>query len=604
MDAVIGLSYGLIPAVIFIYLARRTDNRRLFWSLLSVFLILATGTLLAFTAPWPLDDHVYLIGKAGLAVLTLGLVATVCYRQGRASTGRALSRLVDSEKRFQAALEASLDGVIFYGPIRENGRTVDLRVYYANTKAAHYCRSTPEAMQGRLISEILPGTQGPGGMIECHGKVADTREPLEYLLDYDADGIRAVFRNLVVAFDGFVAATFRDVTASVQANRALEQAKLTAEQANEAKSRFLAAASHDLRQPLQALSLYLGVLGQRVPADSLPIMRHIDICVASLSELLSDLLDLSKLDAGVVQPKFTHIRLSDILESAAASHAGTAREKGLRLRMVSSDLSVCTDVALFERIITNLVSNAVRYTHEGGVVIGGRRRGGRRWLVVADSGIGIPEDMQDVIFEEFRQLGNPERSREKGSGLGLAIVRRTARLLGLEIQVSSIPDRGSCFWLELPFSQVAPATDGPLPTQACHRRLRIALVEDDLQVREALRLALEQDGHEVIEGVSGYSVLNALGDRTPDAVIADYNLGEERTGLDAVAGVRAAFGETIPAIILTGETGLKLVDEISLSGVRVVHKPIRIDDMRQRLMEVLPRHSTESGPDSDRPACP
>ena len=250
--------------------------------------------------------------------------------------------------------------------------------------------------------------------------------------------------------DGGFVATYTDITASVQANRQLEMAKVAAERANEAKSRFLAAASHDLRQPLQALCLYLEVLHQKLPPTAAPVMGKIQICIGSLNELLADLLDLSKLDAGVVLPKMTDVSLAEVLERVVACYAGVAWEKGLRLRIVACDKHIRSDTTLFERVIANLVSNAVRYTQSGGVLIGCRRRQGRLWLYVCDSGIGIPDDKLDIIFEEFRQLANPERSREKGTGLGLAIVRKTARLLGMEVRVSSKLGKGSTFAISLP----------------------------------------------------------------------------------------------------------------------------------------------------------
>lgn len=256
--------------------------------------------------------------------------------------------------------------------------------------------------------------------------------------------------------DGGFVATYADITEEVQAKRQLETAKFTAEQANEAKSRFLAAASHDLRQPLQALCLYLEVLQQKLPPTAVPIMGQIQICVGSLNELLADLLDLSKLDAGVVLPKMMDVSLAEVLDRVVACYIGVAREKGLRLRVVACDTHIRSDATLFERIVANLVSNAVRYTQSGGVVVGCRRHQGRLWLHVCDSGIGIPDDKLDLIFEEFRQLANPERSREKGTGLGLAIVRKTARLLGMEVRVTSRLGKGSSFAVSLPERTASP----------------------------------------------------------------------------------------------------------------------------------------------------
>jgi signal transduction histidine kinase len=510
-DAITAFSYFTIPAALFVFVAKRRDLEFRWMFILFGAFVMACGSthLLGLITLWQPAYLTQGIAKAITAMVSIGTAISIwplMYRalawpspdalkreieerkrieeqlrdlaasletrvQERTAEAMAATErggkhaeqareaellLAESEKRFRAAQDASLDAFAIYEPVKENHTTVDLRVLYANRNAARYCHTTPEAMMGRLISELLPGSIAPRGMIETFSKVADTGMPLDFILEYDTDGIRGAFQNIVVSFDGLIATTFRDVTASVEAKRALEQAKMAAENANEAKSRFLAAASHDLRQPLQALSLYLGVLAQRLPPENSSVMRYIDICVTSLNELLSDLLDLSKLEAGVVEPKQSDFPVSQILDKVVAGYAGAAREKGLRLRVVPSRLHASTDPVLFERIVTNLVSNALRYTRQGGTVIGCRHRAGRIWLEICDTGIGIPEDQQEVIFEEFRQLANPERSREKGSGLGLAIVRKTARLLGLDVRVSSQPGRGSTFAVELPLGPPNP----------------------------------------------------------------------------------------------------------------------------------------------------
>jgi len=504
-DAITAISYYSIPSALFIFLAKRRDIRFRWIFILSGAFIVTCGTThllgaitlwqpmywiegivkaitavistITAVAVWPLLPKAIALpsapqlnqeiaerirAEAQLRELAASLEARVEERtaellaekervvQHAAEIRLTESRLAESENRFRAAQEASLDAFIIFEPIKENGKTVDLRVLYANQNAARYCHSTAEAMQGRPISEIIPSSAAPGGLIENHGKVADNGTPLDYILEYDADGIRGYFQNVVVSFEGLIAATFRDVTALSEAQKGLVLAKVAAENANAAKSRFLAAASHDLRQPLQALGLYLEILRQKLPADDVSVMRYIDICVANLTGLLSNLLDLSKLDAGVIEPKPAVFPVCQALDTMLANFTEVAREKGLRLRMVPSRLHIRTDPVMFERIIGNLVSNAIRYTQEGGIVLGCRHRAGRVWLEVTDTGIGIPPDKLDAIFEDFYQLNNAERSREKGSGLGLAIVRREAQLLGLEIRVSSIPNRGSTFALELP----------------------------------------------------------------------------------------------------------------------------------------------------------
>ncbi len=277
------------------------------------------------------------------------------------------------------------------------------------------------------------------------------------------------------------------ITARKQAEEAIKAAKAEAEQANEAKSRFLAAASHDLRQPLQAINLYLGALAGRLAPGDAPIMKHIDVCLGSLSSLLGDLLDLSKLDADVIRPNNTDFPLAELFRNIVSAHAPAAEAKGLRLLAVSTKLWAKCDPVLVERAVGNLLANAIRYTEQGGVVIGCRRRGGKIWVEVVDSGIGIPIDKHEVIFEEFHQLGNQELSREKGTGLGLAIVKKTAALLGLEIRVTSRLDRGSTFALSVPLGLPARIHASSLSEEG--GPLHIALVEDDANVRDALAFA-------------------------------------------------------------------------------------------------------------------
>ena len=240
-----------------------------------------------------------------------------------------------------------------------------------------------------------------------------------------------------------------DITARKQAEDALKMSKLEAERANEAKSRFLGSISHDLRQPIFAISLYVDTLEKRLDGgDSL--LANLKGCVASLGGMLSKLLDLSKLDAGIVAPASRDFDTEALLAQVVSSHAPTALAKGLQLRVRRFGVAGHTDPILFQRILDNLVANALRYTHAGGILIAHRRRGGKSWAEVWDTGIGIPADKTVEVFEEFRQLGNDERNAEKGVGLGLAIVAKTAVLLGLQIRVQSRPGRGSMFAIELP----------------------------------------------------------------------------------------------------------------------------------------------------------
>lgn len=368
--------------------------------------------------------------------------------------------------------------------------------------------------------------------------------------------------------------------------QALVAAKAEAERANKAKSRFLAAASHDLRQPLAALALYVDVLQKRLPQGfDLPVGSMKD-CVASLSEMLDDLLDLSKFDAGVVTVVPQDFSLAAVLDRALAAHAPDAQAKGVMLRRAACDLAVRTDPMLLGRIVGNLVANAVRYTERGGVLIGCRRRHGKRWVEVWDSGVGIAPESREEIFDEFRQLGNEGRDRAGGSGLGLAIAARAAALLGLEIRVQSRPGRGSMFAVELPAGgDVPPAA--PRPRPAAH--VRIGVVEDNPAVRDALVFALRACGHAAIGAASSGELIAALGSRAPELVISDFRLGTQETGIEVVRTLRRVFGNTLAAIIFTGDTDPQVIRRIADAGIEIEHKPLDLEALQRRITALTRR---------------
>jgi CheY-like chemotaxis protein len=368
------------------------------------------------------------------------------------------------------------------------------------------------------------------------------------------------------------------------AERELRAAQAESERANSAKSRFLAAASHDLRQPLAALQLYVDVLQDRLTAEHQPIVLNMQECVAGLSDLLSKLLDLSKLEAGVVKPQPRGFTLDGMFNMLHAAHAPEAEAKGLRLRWRCGGQSAHTDPVLFQRLAGNLIANAIQYTARGGVLIGCRRREGRLWVEIWDTGIGIPADKTSEIFEEFKQLGDDARTR--GSGLGLTIVAKTAALLGLQIRVQSRPGRGSLFAVELPPARPAHAPPPPAPRIPC-RNLRIAVVDDNPIVLNALAVSLESAGHEVLSASSGAHLLARLGSRPPDVMVCDYRLAGGETGFDVITLVRAAFGSELPAIITTGDTDPRLMRSMAEQGIIIQHKPVQLDALQARMEEAM-----------------
>ena len=370
---------------------------------------------------------------------------------------------------------------------------------------------------------------------------------------------------------------FRDITERKRVGAELVQAKASAEQANHSKSRFLAAASHDLRQPLAALSLFVGVLKRKSPPDCTELVSKIEVCIGSLSEMLTDLLDISKLDAGVVTPTPSDFSVDELLDSFVSLYTGEAELKGLRLRVRRSGAFGRTDPQLLHRILGNLVANAIRYTGQGGVLMACRCHQGKQWIEVWDTGIGIAAEKTSVIFEEFRQLG--DESRNRGSGLGLAIVAKAAALLGLQIRLQSRPGRGSCFAIEVPPGRAS----RPMITAtslAPVRPLRIAMVEDHTLVLQALTLALARDGHDVIAATSGSALLAKLGRQGPDLLISDYRLAQNETGFEVIDAVRSQFGVALPVILMTGDTDPALVRIMADRGVAVLYKPLQMDALQ------------------------
>ena len=375
-----------------------------------------------------------------------------------------------------------------------------------------------------------------------------------------------------------------------------EVARRTAEleSANAFKTRFLAAASHDLRQPLHALNLFVEQLRDAPdPAVRASLEARVEASIASLNDLFDALLDMARLEAGVLEPRPTAFPLERLLRRLEMTFGSVAGAKGLRLRIVSSALWVRSDFVLLERILLNLVANAVRHTERGGVVIGCRRRGARVRLDVCDSGVGVPEERRQEIFREFRQLAPRETARTEGLGLGLAIVDGLARLLDHPIELDSCPGRGSRFSISVPrtvaegaiaATPAGPSLADPLPGRV------IVVIDDDEAVLESMRGTLEKWGCTVLAAASTAAAIDALAARGahPDLIVSDCRLGADATGIDAIARVRAAAGDgAVPALLISGDTAPERLREASASGHRLLHKPLTPMALRAMLNRLL-----------------
>ncbi len=398
-------------------------------------------------------------------------------------------------------------------------------------------------------------------------------------------------RKILLAID--------DITERKQATEALEAAKREAEQANLGKSRFLAAASHDLRQPLQTISLLHEILAKKVEDEAtLRLVGRLDETVSAMSSMLDTLLDINQLEAGIVRREMVDFPINALLEQLRTQFTFHATAHRLGWRVVPSSLSVRSDPRLLEQMIRNLLSNAVKYTRKGKILLGCRRRGDKLRIEVWDTGIGIPEEQLQAIFEEFHQLDNPARERSKGLGLGLAIVERLADLLGHAVDVRSRPGKGSVFAVEVPLGQDAPHWRPqylwPEATENRHQSGAILVVEDDPSVREMLALLLDGEGHRTTPVEDGRKALElvAQGAVRPDLVVADYNLPDGLNGLQVIARLRETLGHKVPAIILTGDISTETLREIAQGGHLHLNKPVKGKD----LIDLIRRCLAESQP--------
>jgi len=375
----------------------------------------------------------------------------------------------------------------------------------------------------------------------------------------------------------------------------LRAQKELAEQASQAKSRFLAAASHDLRQPVHALSLFVGALGQRpLDGESRRLVGHVQGAVDSMGAMFNALLDVSQLDAGMVPVHPRVLALRPLLQRIADDEGALAQQKGLRLRLNAPKLAVRCDPVLLERVLRNLVSNAVHYTDRGGVLLSARVRGSAVRVRVQDSGIGIAPERQAEVFQEFVQLHNPERDRAKGLGLGLAIVRRLVDLLGVPLALDSAPGRGSCFTLHLPAAPLAAVEPEAAPQPAAPPATAapgdlVLVVDDDGEIRKAMADLLSGWGLRVISAAGMAELQPQLMALTapPRLAICDYRLRGDETGLAVAEELQSLFNDELPVILITGDTAAERLREARASGHVLLHKPVGPQALRAAMGQAL-----------------
>lgn len=368
--------------------------------------------------------------------------------------------------------------------------------------------------------------------------------------------------------------------------RAADEARRVAEHATIAKSKFLAAASHDLRQPLHALALMNESIAADVSTDGRPTLKRMGDAIRSLSYLFQSLLDISRLDAGVIEMYARHCSLETVLDRLVAEYRSAAAVKGVELGVHYGARFVYCDPVGLERVLRNLLTNAVRYTEQGRIEVNVEPDGDRVRIDVSDTGIGIPEKDWENVFSEFHQLANPERDRTKGLGLGLSIVRRLCRLMDADVSVRSVPGQGSTFSVRLPRGDPAQTAVKPAARPGWDLRdSTILVIDDEADILFGMDQLLKRWGCRTLLADSEEAALEALrtSGATPDAIVADYRLRDGRSGIDAIRAVRAALNCDVPGLLITGDTAPERLQEVDRSGLRILHKPVVAAELRTAL---------------------
>ena len=377
-----------------------------------------------------------------------------------------------------------------------------------------------------------------------------------------------------------------------QVEQELRDARDAAEAANRSKDKYLAAASHDLLQPLNAARLLISTLRERnLPSVEQVLVERTHQALEGAEDLLTDLLDISRLDQAAVKPDVALYRLDELLGPLVSEFQSVAEAAGLNLRVHVGDYAISTDLRLMTRILRNFLSNACRYTDEGSILLAARRRGEVLRLEVWDTGRGIAADRLDSIFLEFNQLDVGRAADRKGVGLGLAIVERIAKILGYQVRVQSLPGRGSMFSIDvpishevpLPISQAAPqlGTGNPLPGR------RLLVLDNEVSILDSMSGLLEQWGCEVVTATDESSALAALRGQAPELILADYHLDHGVVGCDVVRHLREHYRQVIPAVIITADRTDQCRRSLQRLGAPLLNKPVKPGKLRAVLSQML-----------------
>jgi len=504
------------------------------------------------------------------------------------SSIRDISADDTSEAYFRNVLESAPDAMVI---IDHHGK-----IAVVNGQAEKMFGYTRKQMLGQEIEMLLPTDVRERHISHRAGYSAnpllrpmgDTLELRGQRQDGSEFPVEISLSPFTSASGAFVSSVIRDVTNRKEMEQELIAARQEAERANNANSAFLAAASHDLRQPVQALALLNGALRRTVSDPlSLEMVESQQNSLDAMTNLLNSLLDISRLDAGKIEPEFEEFRIQRLVDRLFSEFSRQARQKSLSFKADTCDTVVRSDPNLLSEIIQNFVSNAIRYTDKGSVQLSCRLERGEFWIDVSDTGIGIDPEQFDEIFREFHQIKTPGSNKE-GFGLGLAIVKRLADLLRHEISVKSDPGNGSTFSIRLPIVGALPDEDlvdsESAPTEnATTASGMIILIEDDVNVANAWGLLLEAEGFRVATAASAIeaaAVIKHL-DVPPDLIVSDFHLLDGSTGVEAIAMIRKEYDRNIPAFIVTGDTSKMVQEDKSTPNSIIMNKPVNTDQLLQ-----------------------
>lgn len=379
-----------------------------------------------------------------------------------------------------------------------------------------------------------------------------------------------------------------------ESNRALTLAYQRQEQQQNELTRFLAVASHDLRQPMHALNLYLGALSNvELPEQARSLLTNVRHCTDIMDEMFLSLLDISRLDAQIVEPAIKSFPVAAILSKIIIEFTPQAQNKHLDFYVDAINVWVKTDATLLEQMLRNLTANAIRYTHAGGVKITCQTVGDKLCICVTDTGIGISAYQQKTVFEEFFQVGNQHKDNSKGLGLGLAIVKRLSKLLDIPVSLQSRLNEGTSFSIHIPMAEIQGSQPQNETREApgnheLHDKL-IVVIDDETSILLATQALLLSWGCQVLASSSGPEAINALIelDRMPDAMICDYRLSSKENGCDAIQAIREEFNDDIPALLVTGETSAEQIGITQTRDFQILHKPMQADTLKTALLELL-----------------